>query len=75
MRIFHVCLQKPQWNQMTVPWVGFGMRWMTLLLHTGQRVGRRGVLEAWPMCRSVEDAEAVGKFKSQNAAVQIALPF
>ena len=57
---------------MTVRWVGFGMRWMTLPLHTGQSVGSRGVLEASPMYRSVGDAEAVRKFKRQNAIVQIA---
>jgi hypothetical protein len=66
MRTFHVWLQKAQKNQMTVPWVGFGMRWMSVPLHTGQRVGRRGVPEASPMCRSVGDAEAVRKFKRKK---------
>ena len=43
MRNFHACLQNRQWNQMTAPGVGFGTRWMSLPLHTGQWVGRRGV--------------------------------
>ena len=48
MRTFHVCLQKVQKNQITVLWVGFGMRWMSAPWHTGQRVGRRDVPEARP---------------------------
>ena len=58
---------------MTAARVGFGMRWMTLLLHTGQCVGRPGVLEASAMRRSVGDAAALRNFKRQVAAVQIAL--
>lgn len=58
---------------MTVARVGFGMRWMTLLLHTGQCVGRPGVLEASPMRRSVGDAAALRNSKRRVAAVPTAL--
>jgi len=48
---------------MTDPGVGFGIRSMPLLLHTGQCVGRRGGSEASPMGRSVGKGEAVRKFQ------------
>jgi hypothetical protein len=75
MRNFHVCLQNRQWNQMTAPGVGFGMRWMTLPLHTGQCVGRRGGADKLVMFRSVAKVEPSAKFMRQNAAVQTAPPF
>ena len=50
---------------MTVPGVGFGMRWMTAPLHTGQCVGRRGGPEASAMSSSVGGAEAAHKSRSR----------
>ncbi len=53
-RNFHMCLQKAQKKKTNDRWLGFGIFWMNVLLHTGQRVGRRGVPEASPMAAVYE---------------------